>query len=108
VLPSDDIFLDIETTWEGEPTVIGFRSRETGLVQFAGEEITLRRLLNALPRTGRLFTFNGHSFDLVRIHWALGVDLQEQFDSIDLMHVGWRYDLRGGQQHKRDTHPKST
>lgn len=96
-----EIYLDIETDWDRGITVLGFRSSETGLVQLAGREITRSRLRRELPLKGRLYTFNGHGFDLSLIRSRLGVDLREVFDSCDLLWVRRRTGLRrlrGGQK----------
>lgn len=89
-----EIYLDIETDRDRSITVLGFRSVETGLVQLVGREITRPRLLRALPRTGRLYTFNGHAFDLTRIRHQLGADLREIFESCDLLWVCRKTGLR--------------
>ena len=93
-----DIYLDIETDWSRKITVIGFHSRQTGLVQLVGPGISRRRLLTALPSSGRLFTYNGHSFDLHVIQQRLGIDLRGRFESCDLRWVCQRHGLTGGQK----------
>jgi uncharacterized protein len=97
-----EIYLDIETDRDRKITVLGFRSSETGLVQLVGREITRSRLRRELPLKGRLYTFNGHVFDLSLIRSRLGVDLREEvFDSCDLLWVCRRSGLRrlrGGQK----------
>jgi uncharacterized protein YprB with RNaseH-like and TPR domain len=96
-----EIYLDIETDRDRQITVLGFRSSETGLVQLVGREITRSRLRRELPLKGRLYTFNGHGFDLSLIRFRLGVDLREIFDSCDLRWVCHRTGLRrlrGGQK----------
>jgi len=93
-----EVYLDIETNWERELTVVGFRSSATGLVQLVGSEITSRRLRKELPRGGRLFTYNGHCFDLSCIHGQLGLDLRSQFESFDLRWICQRIGLMGGQK----------
>jgi uncharacterized protein YprB with RNaseH-like and TPR domain len=93
-----DIFLDIETDWDRRLTVLGFRSDATGLVQLVGAEIDRRRVARALPKEGRLFTFNGHSFDVTCIKRQLGLDLRAQYDSYDLRWVCYHAGLRGGQK----------
>lgn len=95
---SQEIYLDIETDWQQQITVIGFRSPTTGLVQLVGEEATAERLLYLLPRGGRLYTYNGHCFDLPCIRKQLGVDLRSCFDSWDLRWICQRVGLRGGQK----------
>ncbi len=93
-----EIYLDIETNWERELTVVGFRSSLTGVVQLVGPEITSRRLRKELPREGRLFTYNGHCFDISCIRKQLGIDLQQRFESFDLRWICQRLGLRGGQK----------
>jgi hypothetical protein len=93
-----DIFLDIETDWSRNITVIGFYSEDTGLVQLVGAQINHRRLLDRLPPSGRLFTYNGHSFDLSCIRKELKINLRERYDSWDLRWICQRNDLRGGQK----------
>jgi uncharacterized protein len=93
-----EIFLDVETNWSQELTVLGFRSLETGLVQLVGKEITHNRLIKKLPHSGRLYTYNGHCFDLSRIKQQLGLDLRERFDSWDLRWICQRHGICGGQK----------
>jgi uncharacterized protein YprB with RNaseH-like and TPR domain len=93
-----EIYLDIETTWTGELTVVGFVSNATGVVQLVGRDITRLRLMRRLPKYGRLFTFNGHSFDLAKIRAHLGVDLRERFESTDLRWICYWAGIAGGQK----------
>jgi uncharacterized protein YprB with RNaseH-like and TPR domain len=96
-----EIYLDIETDWDRGITVLGFRSSETGLVQLVGREITRSRLRRELPPKGRLYTFNGHCFDLACIRAQLRLDLSRTFDSCDLLRVCRETKLRrlrGGQK----------
>lgn len=95
---SEDVYLDIETSWEGGITVIGCHYASRGVVQLVGRDITARRLNGALPRSGRIFTFNGNGFDLPIIHRKVGVDLKRTFESWDLMVICRRAGLRGGQK----------
>lgn len=93
-----DIYLDIETSWEGDITVVGFYSRPTGFVQLVGDEISDVRLCRALPKRGWLYTYNGHCFDLPVIRKVLGFDLRDRFESRDLRFICQRNALRGGQK----------
>jgi uncharacterized protein YprB with RNaseH-like and TPR domain len=93
-----EIYLDIETGWNQGLTVFGFRSSETGVVQLVGNEITRSRVLKELPHSGKLYTYNGHCFDLARIRAELGLDLREQFDSWDLRWICQRNGICGGQK----------
>ncbi len=92
------IYLDVETDWSRRLTLIGFRSESTGLVQLVGNEITAARLRRELPRTGFLFTYNGHCFDLPVIRDQLGLDLRADYVSHDLRWICQRNGLRGGQK----------
>jgi uncharacterized protein YprB with RNaseH-like and TPR domain len=92
------VYLDVETNWHRELTVLGFYSRVTGPVQLIGSEITKRRLMSNLPKAARLYTFNGHAFDLVVIRQQLGVNLRELHDSFDLRWVCRDHGLTGGQK----------
>jgi uncharacterized protein YprB with RNaseH-like and TPR domain len=94
-----DIYLDIETDERMHITVVGFRAAETGLVQLVGDEVTPERLHAELPAAGRLFTYNGHCFDLPVIRKRLGMDLRVRFDSWDLRFICQRQGLTGGQKH---------
>lgn len=57
------LYLDIETDFQRNLTVIGFYERTHGFFQLIGSDITKARLMRELPKTAKLFTFNGHSFD---------------------------------------------
>jgi uncharacterized protein len=95
---STEIYLDIETSWQKEITLIGFWSKPTGLVQLINEQINATNLLKQLPSSGELFTFNGHSFDLSVIKNQLGIDLRSKFQSFDLRWICPKYGLKGGQK----------
>lgn len=92
------LFLDIETDYSQQITVIGFYERSYGFVQLVAPRITRTRFLRALPKVERLYTFSGHCFDLPRIRTELGIDLRARFESVDLRYackeVGWT----GGQK----------
>lgn len=93
-----DIYLDIETAWDGEITVVGFSSGLTGMVQLVGGDVTDVRLDRELPAAGRLYTYNGHCFDIPVIQKRLGLNLRDRFESLDLRWICQRNDLRGGQK----------
>jgi len=91
-----DVYLDVETDRNGRLTVVGLYHHDAGMVQLVGEEITKKNLLAVLPPSGRLFTYNGHCFDLRCIRCQLGPDLQEMFQSVDLRWVCQERGLTGG------------
>jgi uncharacterized protein YprB with RNaseH-like and TPR domain len=92
------VYLDIETDGGGRIVVVGFYARGSGLVQLVGRDVTPSGLLRSLPACRRLFTFNGHSFDLPLIRRRLGLDLRLRYQSIDLRHCCARAGWRGGQK----------
>jgi uncharacterized protein YprB with RNaseH-like and TPR domain len=93
-----NIYLDFETDWQRNITVVGFRSEVTGLVQLVGREVSRDRLWRELPKTGRLITYNGHCFDLYVIRQCLELNLRDQYESIDLRWVCQRNGITGGQK----------
>jgi uncharacterized protein YprB with RNaseH-like and TPR domain len=93
-----NIFLDVETDWDRCLTLVGFHSSASGTVQLVGGEITAARLRKELPKAGRLYTYNGHSFDLPVIHKQLGLYLRSLYDSHDLRWICQRHGLTGGQK----------
>lgn len=95
---TNDIYLDIETDWDGAITVVGFFSEPTGMVQLVGDDLTDVTLDRALPAKGALYTYNGHSFDIPMIRKRLGLNLRERFESCDLRWLCQRHDLTGGQK----------
>jgi uncharacterized protein YprB with RNaseH-like and TPR domain len=90
------IYLDIETTFQGELTVVGFTHVSSGTVQLVAPAITGAKLLAALPRAEAIFTYNGDRFDLPIIRQRLGVDLTTFYKSIDLMKTCHKARLYGG------------
>jgi uncharacterized protein YprB with RNaseH-like and TPR domain len=93
-----EIFFDVETDWDRSLTLVGFHSAVTGTVQVVGNEITAARLRKELPGTGRLYTYNGHCFDLPVIRQQLGLNLRAVFDSQDLRWICQRHGITGGQK----------
>ena len=96
----DSLYLDIETRcFRGTNhyiTVVGFYHEETGLVQLVWPDLTAEILSEALPNAGRIYTFNGNSFDLKMIKHELGLDLLDRYKSRDLMYDCRSQGLTGG------------
>ena len=103
-----DLYLDIETD-RREITVLGLlvvparpapppRSYREGVRQWVGRHLTARAFCAALPRSGRLFTFNGAAYDIPWVERATGVDLERRFECVDLMYQSRWLGLRGGQK----------
>lgn len=89
-------YLDIETSYEGDITVIGILRPSGELVQLVSPSIDPGALREVLHGTNTLFTYNGHRFDLPVIRRSLGLDLRSIFSCHDLMYDCWRNDLYGG------------
>lgn len=91
-----DAYLDIETSYRKEITVIGVYRDDTGLHQLVADKITTNRILDILKGVDTIFTYNGKRFDIPVIAKNTGVDLARQFNVHDLMYDCWRKRLYGG------------
>ncbi|HZX60119.1 MAG TPA: ribonuclease H-like domain-containing protein [Candidatus Methylomirabilis sp.] len=89
-------YLDIETSFGGEITVIGLYAPDRGLVQLVGGGISEGTVWQALEGIQVICTYNGSRFDLPVIRRRLGLDLCAAFTSHDLMYDCWRRRLYGG------------
>jgi len=89
-------FLDIETSFEGEITVLGIYRGDGTIVQLVGKEITKSNLLNNLSGITTIYTYNGSRFDLPIIREKLDIDLDDYFATCDLMYDCWQRNLYGG------------
>jgi len=89
-------FLDIETSFEGEITVLGIYRGDGTIVQLVGREITRPSLLTSLKEITTIYTYNGSRFDLPIIKDKLGIDLDDYFATCDLMYDCWQRNLYGG------------
>jgi uncharacterized protein len=92
-------YLDIETSFEGEVTVVGLLRPDRGLVQLVGKAVHREALESALSGLDTLCTFGGEFFDLVVLNRAFGLDLLESMRSVDLNLECRRAGLRGGLKH---------
>lgn len=89
-------FLDIETSFEGEITVLGIYRGDGTIIQLVGKEITRSNLLTSLKGATTIYTYNGSRFDLPIIMEKLSVDLDDFFITYDLMYDCWERNLYGG------------
>ncbi|HYZ92338.1 MAG TPA: ribonuclease H-like domain-containing protein [Actinomycetota bacterium] len=89
-------YLDIETSFTGELTVVGLLRAERGLIQIVGRAITRDAVDETLRGIDTICTFNGESFDLPVLRRALGIGLLERCRSFDLSVECRRMGLRGG------------
>jgi uncharacterized protein YprB with RNaseH-like and TPR domain len=89
-------YLDIETSYGGEITVLGIFRPPDELIQMIHPDISSDSLLEALEGTEEVITYWGHRFDLPVIGRILGVDLRRTFQSRDLADHCHRHGLYGG------------
>ncbi len=89
-------YLDIETSFGGEITIIGIFCPPDRMIQLVGEEANWTNLWNALDGVTEILTYNGARFDLPVIKRAIKLDLNKYFECRDLMHDCWRAKLYGG------------
>jgi hypothetical protein len=89
-------YLDIETSFRSEVTVVGILRGDRGLVQLIGRAITREGLEEIFRGLDTLCTFNGESFDLPVLRREFGVGLLERFRSADLSLECRRQGIRGG------------
>jgi uncharacterized protein YprB with RNaseH-like and TPR domain len=89
-------YLDIETSYYGEITVVGIYRHPYDLVQVVLPEIDADTVMDALAGTEELVTYWGHRFDLPVIRANLGIDLRGEFHSTDLADICHRHGLYGG------------
>jgi uncharacterized protein YprB with RNaseH-like and TPR domain len=89
-------YLDIETSYSGEITVLGIFRPPSDLIQLTYPDISSEALLRALDGALEVVTFWGHRFDLPVIKRWLGVNLREAFGSVDLADHCHRHGLYGG------------
>ncbi len=89
-------FLDIETSFEGEITVLGICHGDGTIIQLVGREITRPNLLKSLSGITTIYTYNGSRFDLPIIREKLRINLDDYFVTYDLMYDCWQRNLFGG------------
>jgi uncharacterized protein YprB with RNaseH-like and TPR domain len=89
-------YLDIETSFRGDVTVVGLLRMDRGVVQIIGEAIAREALIESFQGLDTLCTFNGESFDLPVLRRAFGLGLLERYRSVDLSIECRRNGIRGG------------
>lgn len=98
-----EAYLDIETTGlspcDNSITVVGIHlcnGEEEKFVQLVGDDITADSILEAMDGVVKVYTYNGHRFDLPFIDSRLKVNLAKLFKHHDLMYDCWKKNLYGG------------
>lgn len=89
-------YLDIETSWEKEITIVGIYKSGCGTTQLIHPAVNRQALLDALEGVEKLVTYNGTGFDLPVIERMLGVALSRTIPHRDLMYDCWKKKLKGG------------
>ncbi len=89
-------YLDIETSWSRDITVIGIFRPGVGTRQWINPNLHLPEIQEFLAGVEVLLTYNGGAFDLPVIHQQLGVNLKEHHSHRDLMRDCWSKSLYGG------------
>jgi len=89
-------YLDIETSFGGEITIIGVFCPPKRLTQLVGDEVNSTNLWNALEGVSEILTYNGARFDLPVIRRHVRLDLGKYFQCRDLMYDCWKRNLYGG------------
>jgi uncharacterized protein YprB with RNaseH-like and TPR domain len=89
-------YLDIETSFSGEITVIGMYRPSCGIVQLVGNNVRAEHILEFIDGSYAVCTYNGSRFDLPVIKNLLGIDLASTLRSHDLMFDCWSRNLYGG------------
>lgn len=92
-------YLDIETSFAGDVTVVGLLRCDRGLFQIVGEANTREALEDVLDGLDTLCTFYGESFDLPILRRTFGIGLLERYRSLDLSLECRRVGIRGGLKH---------
>jgi len=89
-------YLDIETSFGGEITIIGIFCPPERFIQLVGDEVNSTNLWNALDGVSQILTYNGARFDLPVIKRHVRLDLGKYFQCRDLMYDCWKRNLYGG------------
>jgi uncharacterized protein YprB with RNaseH-like and TPR domain len=89
-------YLDIETTFDGQISVVGIHIPGQKLVQLTGVEVTDVGIAQALEGVNTVLTFNGASFDLPFIRRITGLDIRDIAEHRDLLHTCRKRGLKGG------------
>ena len=89
-------YLDIETSFGGEITVVGIFCPPDRMIQLVGDEVNWTNIWNALNGVATILTYNGARFDLPVIKRITKLDLNKYFECRDLMYDCWEKNLYGG------------
>jgi len=91
-----DAYLDIETSYSKEITIIGVYRDDVGLRQLIDKTISPSNILETLRGVTTIYTYNGNRFDIPVIAQKTGLNLKNNFTLHDLMFDCWSKKLFGG------------
>jgi uncharacterized protein YprB with RNaseH-like and TPR domain len=89
-------YLDIETTCDGQISLVGIHVPGRKMVQLTGHYVTDVNLARALEGIGTVVTFNGARFDLPLILLKTGLDIRDIARHRDLLTVCRKRGIKGG------------
>ena len=89
-------YLDIETTFDGQISVVGIYIPDREMIQLTGGQVTDVGIALALEGVSTVVTFNGASFDLPFIRRITGLDVRQLVEHRDLLHVCRKRGIKGG------------
>jgi uncharacterized protein YprB with RNaseH-like and TPR domain len=89
-------YLDIETTFDNNISVVGIHIPGREMVQLTGHQVTDVGIALALEGVRTVVTFNGASFDLPFIRRSTGLDVRDLAQHVDLLHQCRKRGLKGG------------
>jgi uncharacterized protein YprB with RNaseH-like and TPR domain len=89
-------YLDIETTFDQQISVVGIHIPGREMIQLLGGRITDLSIAQALEGVSTVITFNGASFDLPFILRITGLEIKDLADHRDLLRDCRKRGLKGG------------
>jgi uncharacterized protein YprB with RNaseH-like and TPR domain len=89
-------YIDIETSYQKEITILGIYSEVTGFHQLIWDKIIPENIMHVLHGTETIYTYNGKRFDIPVIADKTGLNLADHFKMHDLMFDCWKKKLYGG------------
>lgn len=89
-------YLDIETDFYFNPTVVGIYVQDKGFYQLVRPNIKADQLHQIFEDVDVVITYNGERFDLEVLRAKNGFLLPRRVNSLDLMFLCWDHNLYGG------------
>lgn len=96
-------YLDIETSFAGEVTVVGIYRPDRGFVQLVAPNISQATVAQALDGCGTVYTWWGDTFDLPVLRQQTGLDIFGSHSTVDLCDIAKRRGIRGGLKRVEET-----